>query len=163
MSSESKVMETSSEIAWRSHKRNALLWKKLNILITQSSMWYVSTICDFFFQLVTRDYSPSSSSRLIWASVVVSVVAPPNVIKVVHRAGACTISHVPSTTSWVVIPMAALLRNAADGAHSFITVIDCGQRWRLGTTPAASRLQAIMKGSYFTHIVHWGRKTQKRW
>lgn len=103
------------------------------------------------------EYSPSPASGLVSAPVrrvVISTVAPSNVVEVVHGAGASALPHVPSPLARVVITATTLLGNAADGAHGFVPVVDCGQSRRLGSTPAASRIQAIMQGSDLTHIIH---------
>lgn len=111
-----------------------------------------------------NQHSPSSASG-IWAAlwwVVVSGVSPSNIVKIVHRAGTYAVLHVTSLLRVVITP-AALLGNAADGAHSFIMVIHCGEMRRLGTTSTASRLRSttVVQGTDFSHVVHWDRKIEK--
>lgn len=112
-----------------------------------------------------NEHSPSSSSG-IWVAlwwVVVSGVSPSNIIKIVHRTGTYAVLHVTSSLLRVIITAAALLGNAADGAHSFIMIIHCGEMRRLRTTSAASRLSTttIVQGTDFSHVVHWDRKIEK--
>ncbi|MEQ2169927.1 hypothetical protein GOODEAATRI_030043, partial [Goodea atripinnis] len=70
---------------------------------------------------------------------------------VIHGAGAYTIPVGIPTMAWVVITTLALLGDAADGAHGFVLVINCGQG---RATPTTSRFHAVMQGGDGAHVVH---------
>ncbi|TNN67763.1 hypothetical protein EYF80_022078 [Liparis tanakae] len=101
--------------------------------------------------------SPSPASELLRAPLrrgVVAVVAPSDVVEVVHGASAHAIPHVAPAVPRAVVAAPALLGHAADGAHGFVPVVDGGQRRRLGATPAAPSVRTVVQGADFGHGIH---------